>query len=387
MGPTPASPSPRPGCRSCRDDPTNPVICPFFRAEVNGVIGPPIEAPDAANRCAALAEVVPQSLRQQQLVCLTSGHVNCPRYQHGAVAMTPVPVARPRAARHADAGHRHLPRDARPLVHDLGGVRDGQRRAEHARRRRSPASRRPRRRRWPPRRRRTPAAATVAPSAAAPVVTPSPSAASASPAATPSPTPTPRRRPTPKPTPKPTAKPTPKPTLEPLRAADGVPRHVRLLDLPDPLGRQPREHRELLRRLAPAGQGHEPLDEDDRPQVRPAAADPDADPLSEPGPVGGRAACSRPAITLAPGPYGRSGRSKCSPNGPTCDPCTRRHIRPSPAAGHVIGRRTGHNVLLPVVLPRRSSVCSQRRWRASRWAPAARRPPPNPGHRHVQKRH
>ncbi len=75
----------------------NPVVCPFFRAEVNGVVGPPIEAPDAANRCAALAEVVPQSLRQQQLVCLSSGHVNCPRYQHGAVAMTPVPAARPRA--------------------------------------------------------------------------------------------------------------------------------------------------------------------------------------------------------------------------------------------------------------------------------------------------
>ena len=95
-GPNAGVPEPSTGCRSCRDDRENPVICPFFRAEWDGVIGPPIEAPDPANRCAALAEVVPQSLRQQQLVCLTSGHVNCPRYQHGAVAMTPVPVARPR---------------------------------------------------------------------------------------------------------------------------------------------------------------------------------------------------------------------------------------------------------------------------------------------------
>ena len=37
-----------------------------------------------ANRCAALHEAVPQSLRQQELVCLTAGHVNCPRYLRGA---------------------------------------------------------------------------------------------------------------------------------------------------------------------------------------------------------------------------------------------------------------------------------------------------------------
>jgi hypothetical protein len=37
-----------------------------------------------------MRDPVPQSLRQQELVCLTSGHVNCPRYQRAStpVAMT-----------------------------------------------------------------------------------------------------------------------------------------------------------------------------------------------------------------------------------------------------------------------------------------------------------
>ena len=62
-------------------------------------LGPPIEAPDPANRCAALREPVPQSLRQQELVCLSSGHVNCPRYLRGALEVQPAkPVRTPRAA-------------------------------------------------------------------------------------------------------------------------------------------------------------------------------------------------------------------------------------------------------------------------------------------------
>jgi hypothetical protein len=75
----------------------NPAICPFLRSVDGDAVRPPIEAPDAANRCAALRETVPQSLRQQELVCLSSGHVNCPRYLRGAVAITelPPPVVRP----------------------------------------------------------------------------------------------------------------------------------------------------------------------------------------------------------------------------------------------------------------------------------------------------
>lgn len=67
-------------------EPSHDAICPFFQTiDVDGSPGAPIEAPDPANRCTALHEPVPQSLRQQELVCLTSGHVNCPRYLRGAL--------------------------------------------------------------------------------------------------------------------------------------------------------------------------------------------------------------------------------------------------------------------------------------------------------------
>jgi hypothetical protein len=76
----------------------NPQICPFLRATEKGGLGLPVERPDPANRCAALAEAVPQSLRQQELVCLSIGHVNCPRYLRGSsvVVETPAPVVRAR---------------------------------------------------------------------------------------------------------------------------------------------------------------------------------------------------------------------------------------------------------------------------------------------------
>jgi hypothetical protein len=70
-------------------------ICPFFRAAtVGGGLAPPIEQPDPANRCIAVGDPSPQSIRQQELVCLGSGHVNCPRYLRGALVTTDV-VARP----------------------------------------------------------------------------------------------------------------------------------------------------------------------------------------------------------------------------------------------------------------------------------------------------
>jgi LysM domain-containing protein len=74
----------------------DPNVCPFLRAAADGNLGVPFERPDPANRCAALAEAVPQSLRQQELVCLTSSHVNCPRYLRGAAVImeTPRPVVR-----------------------------------------------------------------------------------------------------------------------------------------------------------------------------------------------------------------------------------------------------------------------------------------------------
>ena len=67
------------------------TICPFLRAVgPNDAVGFPVEAPDVSNRCAALHETVPQSLRQQELVCLTRAHVDCPRYLRGAVVASEV---------------------------------------------------------------------------------------------------------------------------------------------------------------------------------------------------------------------------------------------------------------------------------------------------------
>ena len=76
----------------------NAWVCPFLRSiDGDGLLGLPSETPDPANRCAALQEAVPQSLRQQELVCLTSGHVNCPRYLRGSYGPNEPLTAPPRA--------------------------------------------------------------------------------------------------------------------------------------------------------------------------------------------------------------------------------------------------------------------------------------------------
>ena len=63
-----------------------PDTCPFLRTiDEAGAAAAPIEQTDPANRCVAVGEPAPQSRRQQELVCLTSGHNNCPRYLRGAV--------------------------------------------------------------------------------------------------------------------------------------------------------------------------------------------------------------------------------------------------------------------------------------------------------------
>jgi hypothetical protein len=64
---------------------TNPAICPFLRATADGGLNPPVETTDPRNRCAAIGEPTPQSGRQQELVCLTRAHSNCPRYLRGAL--------------------------------------------------------------------------------------------------------------------------------------------------------------------------------------------------------------------------------------------------------------------------------------------------------------
>jgi LysM repeat protein len=80
------------------------TTCPFFRRETaDGTLGRPIEMPEPINRCAAYGEPRPQSLRQQELVCLSSRHVDCPRYLRAAAAA-------PRSTRRSAPGARQLSR-------------------------------------------------------------------------------------------------------------------------------------------------------------------------------------------------------------------------------------------------------------------------------------
>jgi LysM repeat protein len=72
----------------------NPVVCPFFRREVDRELFAPLGSPDEQNVCAAIGVPKPQSPRQQELVCLTAAHGDCPRYLRGAIAYAEPPVAR-----------------------------------------------------------------------------------------------------------------------------------------------------------------------------------------------------------------------------------------------------------------------------------------------------
>jgi LysM repeat protein len=67
-------------------------ICRFLSiATVDGTFVPASRL-DTANRCMSNVDPVAQSGRQQELVCLTAAHVNCPRYLRGILlAATPAP--------------------------------------------------------------------------------------------------------------------------------------------------------------------------------------------------------------------------------------------------------------------------------------------------------
>ncbi len=75
----------------------DPDVCPFFRYEHDGELVAPLTVPDDANRCAAIGAARPQSLRQQELVCLKRSHADCPRYLRGAMALQSGPARRPPA--------------------------------------------------------------------------------------------------------------------------------------------------------------------------------------------------------------------------------------------------------------------------------------------------
>ena len=57
----------------------DPDVCPFFRRQVDGTLFAPLNSPDEENVCAAIGVPKPQSARQQELVCLTAAHADCPR--------------------------------------------------------------------------------------------------------------------------------------------------------------------------------------------------------------------------------------------------------------------------------------------------------------------
>src|SRR4051812_69099 len=72
-------------------------ICRFLAsADADGMVGSPIAHVDASNACIALGDAVPQSGRQQELVCLAAAHVNCPRYLRGLLVEKTAPPAQRR---------------------------------------------------------------------------------------------------------------------------------------------------------------------------------------------------------------------------------------------------------------------------------------------------
>ncbi|HEX3429173.1 MAG TPA: hypothetical protein VHS36_10220, partial [Candidatus Limnocylindrales bacterium] len=181
-------------------------VCPFLALEEpDGRLAAAGGRPDPAHRCIALGDPQPQSDRQQGLVCLTAGHVNCPRFLRGVLlagAPPPTPTRQPISI--AVIGSALVLAAALAVSFgflvvrggfDLPLVTSG------------------------PSQVAVVGLASASPSApmatAEPTPTPSPSAPpSASPAPSPSPSSTPTPTTTPAPTARPTARPTPAPTSD-----------------------------------------------------------------------------------------------------------------------------------------------------------------------------
>ena len=202
------------------DPATEPATCRFLAfEELDGSLIPAPPIIDPANRCVAISGPIPQSSRQQQLVCLTSGHVNCPRFLRGvlgAAAVTPPPAREPVAP--ALIGAALVLAAALAASFGFLAVRGGF---------------------DLPLLSPLPSTLVVAvvpsrsPSLVA-VASPSP-VASIGPSATPSPTPSPSPSPTPSPTPTapPTPPPTPRPTPTPAPTSDRFALLTRCPSTPD----------------------------------------------------------------------------------------------------------------------------------------------------------
>ena len=61
----------------------DPAVCPFLRLDAGGTLLAPYHSPADEHQCVAYGGPRPQSLRQQELVCLRAEHVDCPRYLRG----------------------------------------------------------------------------------------------------------------------------------------------------------------------------------------------------------------------------------------------------------------------------------------------------------------
>jgi len=162
---------------------SDPNVCPFLRLETGEGLAAPAAAVDDGHRCVAgTAPYLPSPL-QQQLVCLTAGHVACPRYTKGSAALaTTAGQGGPRVALPASIRLAALA----VIVIFVGALAFGLLRGTGG----------------------TPLATPTQLALAS--ATPSPSA-SVTPAPTPSPTPTPTFPPSPTPTPSP-SRPAPTPT-------------------------------------------------------------------------------------------------------------------------------------------------------------------------------
>jgi hypothetical protein len=82
--------------RADERDLAHPSICRFLAIKAGEAEFAPAVGLDTANRCVAVGDPMPQSGRQQELLCLASAHVNCPRYLRGVLLEgTPMPAPAP----------------------------------------------------------------------------------------------------------------------------------------------------------------------------------------------------------------------------------------------------------------------------------------------------
>ena len=78
------------------------VVCPFLRRAADTVLMEPGDAPCEEHRCVAIAGPRVLSHQQQELVCLRSAHVDCPRYRRAIAPSTTTarhPIHAPAASR------------------------------------------------------------------------------------------------------------------------------------------------------------------------------------------------------------------------------------------------------------------------------------------------